>query len=242
MRITRTLQPNERAELIAEGEFVYLRAANAPIDVQVNNQTPITLDVRDQIQTAAIDSLIVINRSNDANPITLEVGHGRFVSSGDGRSIAINNFPTLMHVEQVGPVRIDNWPNQQAVSVTNWPSSQNVSIANWKSVQAVKQSGDWTATIANLPDVQKVSVQNQPAAPSAMNSEVITIASGAGTVAKNTKRSKVILKAGTSNKADISIDKFPLSAGDMITLSTTAALALTGTDGDQLFYIEDVQA
>ena len=229
MRIQRTLQPLQRLEIPAFGEFIYFRDGNGPIDVQVNDYTPITLDVKDQIASDHVKTIVITNKLNELNPIVLEIGHGRFVSSGDGQSVNVNNFPSLINVRQSAPVNIGNWPQMQSVHVANIPNVQSVKIENWKSIQAVKQSGDWTAKITNF-----------PAAPSAMNSDVITIASGKGEVASNTKRIKVITKASASNSAVITVGNYPLEAGEKITLSTTGALALTGTDGDQLFYIEDI--
>ncbi|CAG9001271.1 MAG: hypothetical protein CENE_03289 [Candidatus Celerinatantimonas neptuna] len=213
MQLTRILQPLERAEFQVEGQFVYLRSATAPVDVNINDQAAITLGQYDQLHDTHIKRLVVTNTSSSLNPVVLEMGYGQFVPAKNGH-VAITNFPTL-----------------QTVSVNNWPSQQTVSVSNWKSVQAVKQSGDW-----------QVSVSNQPPRPSAMNSGQITIASGAGSLSANTKRITLIIKAGASNSQAVSIGSYPLEKGEVITLSNPAELALTGTDGDQVFYLEETQA
>ncbi|MFM2481156.1 hypothetical protein [Celerinatantimonas sp. YJH-8] len=214
MRIYKTLQPNERTEFNAQGQFIYLNTASAAIEVQVNGQLPVTLAQYDQLQTDAIHSLVVVNTSNQLNPIVLEIGFGAFVPSNSGHQVIVGNWPAQMKVEQTKPLQIDNWPD-----------SYRVTVNNWKAVQSVKQSGDWLLT-----------------QPSAMNSEEITIAGSAGSLAANAKRSKVIIKAAASNSGAVTIGKYPLDKGEVITLSTTAQIDVTGTDGDILYIIEDVYA
>lgn len=239
-RFYQTLTPNGEVELHAQGQFIYLAAASANIEIQVNDRPGVQLSQYDQIRTAEISRLIVRNLSNQPNQIALEVGYGQFVPANDGHQVTIGNWPALMKVEQTAPVEVSNWP--QSMAIDNWPDSYRVTINNWKSVQAVKQSGGWKTEITNFPDVQKVEISNQPTRPDAMNSDVITIASGAGSIAANDKRIKLIIKANASNGAAVSIGSYPLDKGEVIKLSNTGAIALTGTDGDKVYFIEDVRA
>lgn len=250
-RFYQTLTPNGEVELHAQGQFIYLAAASANVEIQVNDRPGVQLAQYDQIRTAEITRLIVRNLSNQPNQIALEVGYGQFVPANDGHQVTIGNWPALMKVEQTAPVEVSNWP--QSMAIGNWPDSYRVTINNWKSVQAVKQSGDWetkisnfpavqTVNVNNLPDVQKVEISNQPKRPDAMNSDVITIASGAGSIAANDKRIKLIIKADASNGEAVSIGSYPLDKGEVIKLSNTGAIALTGTDGDKVYFIEDVRA
>lgn len=239
-RFYQTLTPNGEVELHAQGQFIYLAAASANIEIPVNDRPGVQLSQYDQIRTAEISRLIVRNLSNQPNQIALEVGYGQFVPANDGHQVTIGNWPALMKVEQTAPVEVSNWP--QSMAIDNWPDSYRVTINNWKSVQAVKQSGGWKTEITNFPDVQKVEISNQPTRPDAMNSDVITIASGAGSIAANDKRIKLIIKADASNGAAVSIGSYPLDKGEVIKLSNTGAIALTGTDGDKVYFIEDVCA
>lgn len=239
-RFYQTLTPNGEVELHAQGQFIYLAAASANVEIQVNDRPGVQLSQYDQIRTAEIARLIVRNLSNQPNQIALEVGYGQFVPANDGHQVTIGNWPALMKVEQSAPVEVSNWP--QSMNIDNWPDSYRVTINNWKSVQAVKQSGGWKTEITNFPDVQKVEISNQPTRPDAMNSDVITIASGAGSIAANDKRIKLIIKADASNGAAVSIGNYPLDKGEVIKLSNTGAIDLTGTDGDKVYFIEDVRA
>ncbi|MFM2476679.1 hypothetical protein [Celerinatantimonas sp. MCCC 1A17872] len=217
MRIYETLQPNQRTEFNVQGQFVYLHTASAPIQVQIDGALPITLAQYDQIKSDSMKTLVVENTSNQLNPVVIEIGYGSFSPSNSGHQVVVGNWPAIQQVTQYEPVKI-----------ANWPSSQTVSIANWKSVQAVKQSGDFVVSVSN---------DN-----SDHLSTVITLANGAGTLEKNTQRSKVILKADASNSADVLLDDYPLSKGEVITLSSTGALSFTGTDGDKIYCLEDVSA
>ncbi|GAB1620611.1 hypothetical protein AAOGI_06610 [Agarivorans albus] len=313
MIIQQTLNKGEIAQQSGDGKFIYLREANAPVELLVNNRIRQTLRLRETMempQGQTVTSIRIESLGNEPNPIVLESSEALIHQANDGQlmevtnfpafpqvqnvaqyggwsmkidqmpSVAVNNFPSVQAVAQAGAweVAVINLPNIQKVSqngswsmtidslpsvvIDNWPSvqavSQNgawsmeitalpsVSIDNFPTVQAVSQNGAWSmevtalpaVSIDNFPALQQVEITNLPTANDSLSTGLVEINAGVGSIAANASRDVIKLKAAPTNAAPILLGDWPLDAGETLELETVAAISVTGTDTDKLYFIE----
>jgi len=178
--------------------------------------------------------------------------------------VSVDNFPAFPSVQNVAQsgawsMTIDALPN---VTVDNFPSVQNVAqsgtwsmtidalpnvtVDNFPSVQSVAQSGAWSMAVTNLPNVtidnfpalQQVEITNLPQANESLSTGLVEITAGVGAIAANAGRDVIKLKAASTNAAPILLGDWPIEAGETLELDTVAAISVTGTDTDKLYYIE----
>lgn len=208
-RIQVTLSPRETRDYHKMvGEFFYLESATAAIDVKINSNGPVRLQEFDAIELG-ITNLTLFNPNLEKVQIVFQVGKGKMKPAYTGKTVAIRNFPQTQNVS--GQVTVN-------------PSSTSglpVAIQNYKSVQAVKQSGAFVLTPAN-----------------GLTAQEIDLTADGATIAEDSKRKSIIVKAGKDNAGTVVIaGAFPLSAGEQQKIETTAAIQISGTAEDKVYLL-----
>ncbi|WP_411991376.1 hypothetical protein [Agarivorans sp. DSG3-1] len=169
MIIQQTLNKGEIAQQSGDGKFIYLREANAPVELLINNRIRQTLRLRETMempQGQTVTSVRVESLGTEPNPIVLESSEALIHQANDGQLMEVTNFPAFPQVQNVAQhgdwsMKIDQMPS---VAINNFPSIQSVAqsgawevaVINLPNVQKVSQSGAWTMEVSNFPSVQNV--------------------------------------------------------------------------------------
>ncbi|NLS13364.1 hypothetical protein HGP28_10715 [Vibrio sp. SM6] len=234
------------------GNWLYIKAASADIDIETESGERVTLSrssVFDVGRGNALGRLLMSSAVDNA--LVVLSGFGKFTPPLEGQPISIAAGQTVI-VESIPAMEI---ASGQSMAVESLPaveiaSGQSVAV---ESLPAVEIASGQSLAVESLPAVeiasgQSLAVESLPAVEIASGQTVAVKASGVVTsragevpqsVAQNANRAQVVVKASAANAGAVQINGgFELGAGESVTLSTSAALELTGAAGDRVSVIE----
>ncbi|WP_342606956.1 hypothetical protein [Vibrio tritonius] len=235
MALKQLMQSRGRAQFLAQGDFLYVEDAPSMVRITLDKGGFYELGKGAQIKAPALNgATITVENLGDAGQVTLMVGFGEYVppqrdsiavtsmpamTIADGQAVEVSQMPA-MHIASGQRIGVSSLPKVQLAS------GQSVSVS---SLPAVKMATGQTVGVSTLPAVHIAAGQSVKA--SLQISGALQPKAGPMplTIAANTVRKKIHIKASSANTAAITIaGVYELAAGETIELETTAEIALTG--------------
>ncbi|WP_087019053.1 hypothetical protein [Thaumasiovibrio subtropicus] len=225
------LAPRQQVQFTAVGEFIYVE--RAPGKVRIRTQRgEYELTERAQIKDAQLSGLITVeNMANVEGTIELRYGYGEYVPPNDGQFVSVVEIPE-MTIAKLPPVVVETMPD---VVISEMPETvvsamPPVAVESLPSIKL--ENGQAVRIYATSP------VLSKPVGGTSVKTQTLTITSGAATLAADSARAHVLIKAPSSNAAPVLLGDYPIEPGEKQTLATFGELQLTGTDNDTLHIIE----
>ncbi|GHA34322.1 hypothetical protein ACFFLZ_06430 [Photobacterium aphoticum] len=239
MSFHQLMQPRQRSQFQAVGEFLYIETCTSKVRISTE-RGEYTLRTGAQIIDPKLAGVVTVENLGEAGNVTIVCGFGRYIPPSDGQQVAVTAMPAM------------SFAPGQSVAVSELP---RVALVDGQAVviselPAVSLAENQQVTVSRLPSIsladgQTINVTNtaplqtKPVGGDGAVGNVLTIASNAATLAGNPSRCHVLLKASTTNTNGITVNGgWTLAAGETLQLNTTAALTFAGTDGDTLETIE----
>ncbi|EEW09518.1 hypothetical protein [Vibrio mimicus] len=223
-----SLQAYQPLPVLISGQWVHLEAAQQAVVLESSNGDRVTMRHNAVIKSEQTIGRVLVHSEIDQE-ISLEFGYGDFTPPQviEGQTIVVSQLPAVEFA-----------PNQ-SVGVSQLPAikfapDQNVAVSQ---LPAIELAANQSLAVTQLPAVElkpdqvlKLEVSEQLTA----RESVMPFS-----VAANTQRSSITLKAKATNTADILINgAYPLSAGEKLELKTRAAIELTGATTDSVAILE----
>lgn len=225
--------------LTPDGNWLYLKAAQAEIEIyRESSGERVTLGksaVFNVGEGKHLGRLLISSRTD--NEIEIQFGYGSFMPPVEGQSVVVQALPNVV-IEHMPSVTVEHLPaveiapNQQlavsALPAVELAANQKLAVTSLPSVEVS------TLPAVTLESTQVVKVDEQ------VSSNLITEAVSVfpHNMAQNATRKAITIKASKANTASVFVDAFELEAGERITIESTAAMTLTGTEGDTVTIME----
>ncbi|HFG1629921.1 TPA: hypothetical protein ACGFWX_001628 [Vibrio cholerae] len=206
------LQAYQPLPVLVSGQWVHLETAEQAVLLESSNGDRVTLRKNAVVKSQSVIGRVLIHSAIDQE-ITLEFGYGDYTppQNIEGQAVSVSHLP---------PVEL---AKNQTVAVSQLPAielAENQSLAVTQ-LPAVELKPD---------QVIKIEVSEQLTA----RESVMPFS-----IAENTERCGITLKAKAANSADILINGvYPLSAGESLHMKTRAAIELTGAITDSVAILE----
>ncbi len=250
------LKANQALPVTIAGSWVYLEAAEQSIVLESELGNRVTLKQDSVIKNHDQIGRVLVYSPIDQD-VTIEFGFGDFVppSNINGQAVVVTQLPKV-EISAGQSVKIDfvfvyfvpkSTINGQAVMITELPkfeiaAGQSVKVEDLPELTLVAGQ---SVNVGQMPAVQ---VSQLPSVTLAAGQQVATqisssLAAQQGvmplSIAANTNRRKLVIKADSANSQAILIaGVYPLEAGERIELETRAAVELTGDAADTAHVLE----
>ncbi|MDV5167514.1 hypothetical protein [Photobacterium rosenbergii] len=255
MNFHQVMQPRQRSQFQAVGEFLYVEACTESVSI-TTERGDYRLKQGAQIIDPQLTGRVTVENMGEAGTVTIICGFGRYIPPTDGQQVAVTQLPsvTLSPNQQVNIGQLPQVAlvDGQAVVVSQLPKvqlepDQSVTVSQLPSVSLAE--GQQVA-VTELPRVKFESGQavrvyattpmlTKPVGGESMTTSELAITEGIAELIANTSRCHVLLKASSTNADAITLGTgWTLAAGEQLKLETTAALSFAGTDGDAIQIIE----
>ena len=239
-----SLKANNPIPVNIAGNWLYLESASQEVEFETSLGDRVSVKKHSVVKSSQSVGRVLVHSDIDQE-ISLEFGYGDFVPPAniDGQSVVVSAMPAL-EIADGQSVSIDSLPkveieDGQSLAVSSLPSVELAADQSIKVTEIPK---------VELADNQAVNVGNLPAIAIAADQEV-SVKSGNSlsaqegamplTIAENSNRKKVIIKAASGNTQSILIaNSYPLEANESIELETRAEIQLTGDAADTAYILE----
>ncbi|MGF1702526.1 hypothetical protein L4D09_19715 [Photobacterium makurazakiensis] len=247
MSFYQMMQPRQRAQFQAVGEFLYIESCSGSVNV-TTERGDYKLREGAQIIDPQLAGRITVENMGEAGIVSIICGFGRYIPPTDGQEVAVTQMPavTLSPNQQIN---IGEMPqvalvDGQAVVISQLPKmeladNQQVTVSQMPELTVSElprvkfESGQAVRVYATTPLLTK------PVGGDGILARKLTIEGGISSIIANTSRCHILMKAGLANTQAIVINKgWELAAGEQLKLESSAALEFTGSDGDSIELIE----
>lgn len=239
MTFNRVMQPRQREQFQAIGEFLYIESCPGTVLIQTE-RGEYRLKPGAQVIDSRLTGRITVENLDEAGTVSIICGFGRYIPPTDGQEVAVTDMPPMVFApgQQVG---ISQLPKIQLAD------GQQVTVSQ---LPAMQLAADQQLAVTHLPKVKLETGQavrvygtkpllTKPVGGEAVSSHVLTLTAGAAVLAQNTSRCHVLVKAPSTNLHAVTLGSdWELAPGEPLKLETTAELAFAGTDGDTIQIIE----
>ncbi|MGF1734356.1 hypothetical protein [Photobacterium satsumensis] len=258
MNFYQTMQPRQRSQFHAVGEFLYVESCPETVNI-TTERGDYRLETGAQILDPELTGRITVENMGEAGEVSIICGYGQYIPPTDGQEVAVTKMPTVT-LSPNQQVNIGQLPrvalvDGQAVVVSQLPKiqlepNQSVTVSH---LPAVSLSEGQQVAVTELPRVKFESGQavrvyattpmlTKPVGGENMAVSVLSITEGIAELTANTSRCHVLLKASLTNTDTIMLGAgWTLAAGEQLKLETTAALSFSGIDGDTIQIIEVIR-
>ncbi|MDV2365348.1 hypothetical protein Q5N59_14885 [Vibrio cholerae] len=238
------LQAYQPLPVLVSGQWVHLETAEQAVLLESSNGDRITLRKNAVVKSQSVIGRVLIHSEIDQE-ITLEFGYGDYTppQNIEGQAVSVSHLPPV-ELAKNQTVAVSQLPaielaENQSLAVTQLPEikfapDQNVAVSQ---LPAIELAENQSLAVTQLPAVElkpdqviKIEVSEQLTA----RESVMPFS-----IAENTERCGITLKAKAANSADILINGvYPLSAGESLHMKTRAAIELTGAITDSVAILE----
>ncbi len=214
------LKANQALPVTIAGSWVYLEAAEQSIVLESELGNRVTLKQDSVIKNHDQIGRVLVYSTIDQD-VTIEFGFGDFVppSNINGQAVMITELPKV-EIAAGQSVKVEQMPALEIAA------GQSVNVSQMPAVQ-----------VSQLPSVTLAAgqqVTTQISSSLAAQQGVMPLS-----IAANTNRRKLVIKADSANTQAILIaGVYPLEAGERIELETRAAVELTGDAADTAHVLE----
>ncbi|KHT64355.1 hypothetical protein RJ45_06950 [Photobacterium gaetbulicola] len=255
MNFYQTMQPRQRTQFHAIGEFLYVESCPESVNI-TTERGDYRLEAGAQILDPDLTGRITVENMGEAGEVSIICGYGQYIPPTDGQEVSVTKMPavTLSPNQQVNIGQLPQVAlvDGQAVVISQLPKvqlepNQPVTVSQLPSVTLA--AGQQVA-VTELPRVKLETGQavrvyattpmlTKPVGGESMTTSELAITEGIAELIANTSRCHVLLKASSTNADAITLGTgWTLAAGEQLKLETTAALSFAGTDGDAIQIIE----
>ncbi|PSU34671.1 hypothetical protein [Photobacterium lutimaris] len=255
MNFHQIMQPRQRSQFQAVGEFLYIDACPESVSI-TTERGDYRLKQGAQIIDPQLAGRVTVENMGEAGAVTIICGYGRYVPPSDGQQVAVTQMPAvtlspnqMMNIGKLPQVAL---VDGQAVIISQLPKveledNQQVTVSQ---LPEVSLAAGQQVAVTELPRVKLESGQavrvyattpmlTKPVGGENIATSELAITEGIAELASNTSRCHVLLKASSTNADAITLGSgWTLAAGEQLKLETTAALSFAGTDGDAIQIIE----
>ncbi|MGF1723205.1 hypothetical protein, partial [Photobacterium nomapromontoriensis] len=159
MSFNQMMQPRQRAQFQAVGEFLYVEACPASVSI-TTERGEYRLKQGAQVIDPRLAGRVTVENMGEAGTVTIMCGYGRYIPPTDGQEVAVTQLPMVtlspnqaVNVAELPPVAL---VDGQAVDISRMPpmqlaDNQQVSVSHLPDVALA--AGQQLA-VSSLPKVQ----------------------------------------------------------------------------------------
>ncbi|MGF1713281.1 hypothetical protein L4D08_00010 [Photobacterium chitinilyticum] len=255
MTFKRVMQPRQREQFQAIGEFLYIESCPGTVLIQTE-RGEYRLQPGAQVIDSRLTGRITVENLDEAGTVSIICGFGRYIPPTDGQEVAVTDMPPMVFApgQQVDIASLPaiRLADGQLIGISQLPKiqladGQQVTVSQ---LPAMQLAADQQLAVTHLPKVKLETGQavrvygtkpllTKPVGGEAVSSHVLTLTAGAAVLAQNTSRCHVLVKAPSTNLHAVTLGSdWELAPGEPLKLETTAELTFAGTDGDTIQIIE----
>ncbi|MGF1736709.1 hypothetical protein [Photobacterium satsumensis] len=258
MNFHQIMQPRQRSQFQAVGEFLYVETCTESVSI-TTERGDYRLKQGAQIIDPQLTGRVTVENMGEAGAVTIICGFGRYIPPTDGQQVSVTQMPavTLSPNQQVNIGQLPQVAlvDGQAVVVSQLPKiqlepNQPVTVSQ---LPAVSLSEGQQVAVTELPRVKFESGQavrvyattpllTKPVGGDSISAHKLIIEGGISSINASASRCHILIKADLANTKPIVINEgWALAAGEQLKLETTAALSFSGADGDTIQIIEVIR-